>query len=165
MFKRLSSFIGVRSIIRSFCIRGASDIERKAGAHCMTMTPRAAYAHLVFFHNADDNKDNNSILLSTFALSPPPPFSSGRHFLAWRAPFRFSRCTQCATFAPFHLNLMHRGITKRISDLNTGDIMREIKLATPLYHEQVFRINVTPKWIKYFSPALISSQHEREEKH
>jgi len=57
---------------------------------------------------------------------------------------------------------MHRGITKRISDLNTGDIMREIKLAAPLYHEQVFRMNVTPKWIKHISPVLISSQHERE---
>lgn len=58
---------------------------------------------------------------------------------------------------------MHRGITKRISDLNTGDIMREIKLAAPLYREQVFRTNVTRKWIKFFSLALISSQHEREE--
>lgn len=58
---------------------------------------------------------------------------------------------------------MHRGIAKRISDLNTGNIMREIKLAAPLYHEQIFaRMNVTPKWIKHFSPALISSQHERE---
>jgi len=58
---------------------------------------------------------------------------------------------------------MHRGITKRISDLNTGNVMREIKLTAPLYHEQVFRMNVTPKWIKHFSPALISSQDEREE--
>lgn len=55
---------------------------------------------------------------------------------------------------------MHRGITKRISDLNTGDIMRKIKLAAPLYHERVFRVNVTLKWIKFFSLALISSQRE-----
>lgn len=109
---------------------GTSDIECKAGAHCTTMTPRAAYAP-VLFRNADDNKDNNSILLSTFALSP---FLQEDIF--WRdVPPSDPRATQCATFAPFHLNLMHRGITKRISDLNTGDIMREIKLAATLYHE------------------------------
>lgn len=50
---------------------------------------------------------------------------------------------------------MHRGIAKRISDLNTSDIMRKIKLAAPLYHEQVSRMNVTLKWIKFFSLALI----------
>lgn len=137
-----------------------SDIDCKAGAHCATMTPRAAYAP-VLFRNADDNKDNNSILLSTFALFPLP-FPQEDSF--WRdVPPSDPRATQCATFAPFHLNLMYRGITKRISDLNTGDIMREIKLTATLYHEQVFRMNVTPKWIKYFSTALINSQHEREE--
>lgn len=56
---------------------------------------------------------------------------------------------------------MHRGIAKRISDRNTLAVMREIKLASPLYHEQVphayIGIHVTPKWIKYFSSALINS--------
>lgn len=119
---------------------------------------RAQPTRPVFFHNADDNKDNNSILLSH--LCPSPPFLQEDIF--WRDVFPSDpRATQCATFAPFHLNSMHRDITKRISDLNTGDIMREIKLAAPLYHEQVFRM--TLKWIKYLSPAFISSPHEREE--
>lgn len=52
-----------------------------------------------------------------------------RRDIFWRdVPPSDPRTIQCVAFAPFHLYLMHRGITKRISDLNTGDIMREIKL-------------------------------------
>lgn len=69
--------IVVRALCRIFTAHIDRLFNRSAGTtssakrvHIVQQsTPRAAYAP-VFFRNADDNKDNNSILLSTFALSP-----------------------------------------------------------------------------------------------
>jgi hypothetical protein len=109
------------------------------------MTSRAAYA-LVFFRNADDNKDNNTILL------PPLPFLPLlQEDIFWRdVPPSDPRATQCTAFAPFHLHLMYRGIAECISDLNTDPIMREIKLASPLCPTRVHECDTSTEQIFLF---------------
>lgn len=111
--------------IRSIYVR-TNDISSAKRVHIVWQWLRVRPTRLrVPSQTPDDNKDNNSILLPTFTLSP---FSSARHFLAWHAPFRSSLYTMHRFRAVPLIYLMHRGITKRISDLNTGDIMRKIKL-------------------------------------
>lgn len=60
---------------------------------------------------------------------------------------------------------MHRGIAKRISDLNTDDITREIQLASAVVPRADLprAARVTFKRTRYFSSArIINTYRERE---
>lgn len=126
-------------------------IECRTGAHCATMTTRGLRTRAL--SQNDNNKDNNSILLSPPLFSPFLPFLQEESFSVVTCPIPILTLHNAPLSRPFHLYLMHRGIAKRISDFNTGSIMREIKLASTLYRKQVSHTSVTPKWIKCFSPA------------
>lgn len=88
----------------------------------------------MLLRNVDDNKDNSSILLATFNLSP---FSSWKTISGVTCPLPILIYN-----APLsrRSTLMHRDITKRISELNTdGIIMREIKVVSMLHRSEIQR--------------------------
>lgn len=154
--------MSVRESLVAFIRSTGKSIGSAERVHIARQWLCAAYAPCALSQTPNDNKDNISILLPTFC--PFSPFPSGRTF-SDVPPFR-DPSYNAPLSRSFHLYLMHRGIAKRISDLNTDAIMREIKLASIYVVSQtgISRTSVTPKWIKCFSPApAINSQHEREE--